>query len=372
MRIQKSYRSKSNPDAEPYVAQVHDETGLLSCNCRGWITKKVGKVRDCTHCRDLVAEFGLTIEVRDEQQFVVSKATPLAVKPAHSQWDSGEERVRAASSFVNPMLASAMPEGRTPAGYSGFAYVMEEKFDGHRIVMAVTLGHVAAWSRGEKPRTLPAHIVEQALQLPEGIYDGELIVPGKHSYDVTAGMNSGSEALVLFDILRVLDVAVTDRAQDERRELLTVAFAHLDVKQSAIRLAAQFVPSMKIVEEIWERGGEGAILKRQASRYQPGFRSADWIKVKKVASARTTIIGFEAGKVGAYSAVKIVDEKGIETTVKTLNNDTMRQMIADPDSFIGRTLVISYQERTPSGKYRHPMWDHVLPAASATTKGSKK
>jgi hypothetical protein len=49
----------------------------------------------------------------------------------------------------------------------------------------------------------------------------------------------------------------------------------------------------------------------------------------------------------------------METTAKTLDNDAMRQMAANPDAFIGKRLVVSYHEKMPSGKLRHIMWDHL-------------
>lgn len=387
--IRESFPSKSNPNQPPYVAQVDESTGLVSCNCRGWINKRVGKPRFCDHCKKLVAMHGLTVEERDGQMFVVApvndadrirnlqeteRAANIAkpLSPGHTVgsgfWDSAEKRAEK-SAFLQPMLAFA--EGKSPDSYSATDWTLEEKFDGHRIVMAVSASKVVAWSRTEKSRTLPTHILAQASKLPDGTYDGELIVPGKHSYDVTAGMNSGTETLVLFDLLAALGQSTTSEPQSLRRAMLEVAFGALDVRQKAIVLTTQQAPSQKAVDAIWKRGGEGAIIKRLSARYQPGFRSADWIKVKKVAAATLVIVGFEPGKVGPYSAVQIRDAEGIETTVKTLDNATMRAIEKNPGSFIGRSLVISYQERTPSGKYRHPMWDHLLDSTSATTKGRK-
>lgn len=364
--IRESFPSKSNPNQPPYVAQVDESTGLVSCNCRGWINKRVGKPRFCDHCKKLVAKYGLTVEERDGQMFVTTTSDPKPVQELAATIARLDARD---SAFLQPMLAFA--EGKSPDSYSATDWTLEEKFDGHRIIMAVASSKVVAWSRTEKSRTLPTHILAQASKLPDGTYDGELIVPGKHSYDVTAGMNSGTETLVLFDLLAALGQSTTSEPQSLRRAMLELAFTALDVRQKAIVLTTQQAPSQKAVDAIWKRGGEGAIIKRLSARYQPGFRSADWIKVKKVAAATLVIVGFEPGKVGPYSAVQIRDAEGIETTVKTLDNATMRAIEKNPSSFIGRSLVISYQERTPSGKYRHPMWDHLLDSTSATTKGRK-
>jgi ATP-dependent DNA ligase len=143
---------------------------------------------------------------------------------------------------------------------------------------------------------------------------------------------------------------------DARRTYLVEIFKTLD-DLTFVKLAESFTPSVKAVEAIWKRGGEGAILKRRLAYYQPGARSRDFIKVKAVATVPMTVLGYEKGKQGPYSTVRVQDADGIETTVKTLDMDALNAFEADPESFIGRTLRIEYQERTPDGLYRHPRWD---------------
>ncbi len=56
---QKVYRtvgvfpSSSDPNKSYEVKE--DQSGELSCNCRGWITKKPGQERTCRHVRDVEA-----------------------------------------------------------------------------------------------------------------------------------------------------------------------------------------------------------------------------------------------------------------------------------------------------------------------------
>jgi hypothetical protein len=52
------------------------------------------------------------------------------------------------------------------------------------------------------------------------------------------------------------------------------------------------------------------------------------------------------------------DGSGVETTVKTLGNTLLRAIMKAPDSYIGRRVVITYQEKTPAGTYRHGIFDH--------------
>lgn len=366
---EQTYRSSSSDKV--YTTRLNDN-GLLSCDCPGWTVKRNGKARDCKHTKQMASDMMLRVEERDGMVYAVAGDAAVRPEGARSaEAPKAAPQVAAADApkaakvtamrergFVEPMLASKMPDGWDADRYDASAFVMEEKYDGHRIVITVSGGEVRAWSRLANARTLPTHIGSLMARMPDGTYDGELIVPGDHSYGVTAGANSGREALVLFDIIEVLGRSITGEAQDQRRRFLEVAFGALD-GAAGVQLSEQHAPSMDTVRAIWARGGEGAIIKSRTATYRPGYRTGDWVKVKAVAQATLTITGYEAGKSGAHSAVTLRDDAGIETTVKTVDNATLRDMAARPDWYIGRRLVISYQERTPSGKYRHPMWDHI-------------
>lgn len=375
-----NFPSSSSPKI--YTVQINPTSGLLSCSCPGWTVKKLGKTRECKHTKAIKVDEALIVTVRDGQEYVTGATDPYPIAQSVTSSALTAKTSDKASQvahygippmtnvpggtiknpgFVNPMLASKMPDGLDASFYETGEWVMEEKYDGHRLIVKIEgrkpIAKISAWSRLGNTRTLPQHLIEVLVDMPNGIYDGELIVPGSHSYDVSAGMNAGIEALVLFDMVEALGQDIKQNTFAERRAFLEAAYEAVTLT-TVISVTQQFTPSTTKVKEIWARGGEGAIIKKLKSKYQPGWRTPDWIKVKKVLAATLTVIGYEDGKNGPYSIVKIRDPLGIETTVKTLDNETMRQIAANPDSFIGKRLVISYQEKMPSGKYRHPCFDH--------------
>lgn len=371
----KQFDFPSSSSPKIYHTLIQDN-GLLSCDCPGWVVKKLNKVRECKHTKKVALDEGLILEERDGQWFVTgtgggpAPTTSIQSTQAPAKVNA-PEIVTPTPGFVTPMLASAMPEGQNADSFKSGDWIMEEKFDGHRIIIRVKRGldagpWVQAWSRLGNSRTLPGHIHDLMTEMPEGVYDGELIVPSaQHSYSVTAGQNSGNEALVLFDMLETEGQSIMKATQEQRRAFLEIAMDALDgtawrlqTSATTISIAQQTAPSMKVVQDIWDRGGEGAILKKLSGKYSPGWRSPDWIKIKAVANATLTIVGFTASKNGPHSIVKLRDDSGIETTVKTLDTAMLRAFAKDPNSYIGKRLVISYQEKMPSGKYRHPMFDH--------------
>lgn len=289
-----------------------------------------------------------------------------------------------ATGFVSPMLASPMPE-RFVVPAPG-TWVAEEKFDGHRIVVAVgdyktdlfSNRSVYAWSRHGVNRLLPLHVRESLALLPDGVYDGELVVPGVRLYvghgegrhassAVTELANIDKLVYQVFDVIELLGTSAVEHPYSYRRALLREMFNGTPNLVPGVQLAQSTPVSSAIevrmlAEGVWARGGEGLIVKRSASPYLPGKRTRDWVKVKQLRSAVLTVVGYlpGRGKVidnGPHATVVLRDDQGCETTVKTLNMKELARLDANPKAYIGRKLRIEFQERTPDGGYRHPRWD---------------
>jgi ATP-dependent DNA ligase len=301
-------------------------------------------------------------------------------------------------SFIHPMNASPLPKNWK---FTRDAWVAERKFDGHRLVAQVGGGPardlftsklVVAWARSGIERKLPEQILRALTVLPDGIYDGELCVPGGRSYGVTELTQTNNLEYVIFDVLELLGHSTVHKTYDERRAFLEEMFTREHINgHSAIKLADSWpISSMddvdRLKEDVWAEDGEGLILKRRAARYQPGKRSKDFIKIKKCDSAVLTVIGFEPskGKImdrGPFGTTVIQDDDGNITTVKTLNDFELDRLEKEDTPGIerhwktvrvvgkgavkmhtnhpavGRKLRIEFQERTPDMSYREPRWD---------------
>lgn len=379
---------ESSSSAAVYTAIIHPTTLASSCDCRGWIFKRGNQPRACKHTKALEAEFskGATPaaiiakanpQVRAQAQAEVEQAVSLVRGRRLITFDDEPEPVAAPAPAavvvpvpaqvaaepthapaIKPMLASAMKEGVTIADFEGdAAWVMEEKYDGHRMLLVVN-GAVRAWSRpgADRPaaeRALPPALLAELSALPKGVYDGELYIPGGTSSDVTRLDRAGDLRFVLFDIAESLGVDVTMHTLERRRKFLALAVLH--VAGERVELAAQHPVTLDRVQAIWSAKGEGAILKRLDSTYKSGFRTPAWVKVKGVDAAVLEIVGFDEGKRGPRSVVVLRDAAGIETKASVRGNAMLAQA---SDAWIGQRLVISYMGRTPTGSYRHPVFDH--------------
>lgn len=358
------FASSSAPGVS-YRVSVSDDGTRLSCNCPGW-TRRVAPdgSRTCKH---------LTM-VR-QQQLLATPTTPrraaarVAAAPAKTMPTvAGRPATGDVNGYVQPMLASPFAAGESLTTYIGNdEWWLEEKFDGHRVIVYCTgPGRgVRAWSRPRDgsvglPRQLPAHVVNVLDVFPTGTYDGELIVPGGHAWNVTEGIHAQSLRLVLFDILMLDGVDLTRHpAAQRRRRLEAIADVLHRQRIASVFVAPAYPVSASQVATIWKAGGEGAILKRRTGIYHPGKRSQDWIKVKRCEQLVCTITGFRAGKSGPFSTVELRLPDGGVTTVKTKDAHWLREFTKNHKQYVGRLLRIEHQG-LHDGVPRHPMFDHLL------------
>ena len=355
---------ESSSSSAKYSTQYDTSTGKGTCNCPGW-TKRA--VRECKHTKLLAKDSG---ECKTPATCGVSHKTQLPADPFQGFREPPA---------VKPMLASAMKADQSLEDFINDEWVWEEKFDGHRLLLVVSKNKtVTGWSRPghERPsaeRKLPQYIVSDAAQLPSGIYDGELRIPGGTSSDVVRLDLQDKLVLTLFDVIEVSGANVTKLPLWQRREMLEIAVAHVKAEYHhncsrpcdgcaprSIGIAEQGSMNLFDVLGIWKRGGEGAILKRKASKYQSGWRTPDWVKIKQIDADELTITGFEEGKMGPQSIFKLRHDDGRETSVKILTNDLLRAVAKSPKSYVGRRVTISYTGLTTTGLFRHPVLDHIL------------
>jgi ATP-dependent DNA ligase len=369
----RTWQIKSSSSSSVYNLALGDD-GRLSCECLGWRTKRGAKPRACKHTNQVADELraqGLFVEQRDDGQYVHEVGdVELSAQLARSAAAVQEARVTVHEAktvlqqvettlvtYHAPMLAVEKPDARSIGDYRPSEWSMEQKFDGQRVTVRVQDGVlVGAWSRGSNERVgnhrnLPLHVQKALSALPDGYYDGELVVPGGRSTDVAALVNRSRLVLVLFDVLELLGVDLKDETYVVRRAALETVKAVL--ADEAVIVASNGEPSQEMYDAIVEAGG-GVMLKRRDSRYKPGIRAEEWVKVKARREAVFELVSFEAGKLGPYAVMKLRHiDTGLECTTKTLNNDWLRR--AERGDFPAGTLFeVEFQSMSATG-FRHPM-----------------
>ncbi|WP_308439207.1 non-homologous end-joining DNA ligase [Cellulomonas chitinilytica] len=196
------------------------------------------------------------------------------------------------------MLATPAPQvGALPRGP---AWAYEVKWDGVRALADTTGTALRLWSRNERDVTPAYPELAGLASVPAAVLDGEIVLlaGGVPSFAALAERMHVRDArraaalarrqpvsYLVFDVLRLDGVDLTDRSYDERRDVLG---------RLALPEHVQLSPTYPDGDDLWqvtrEHGLEGVVAKRRTSTYQAGRRSADWVKSAHVRT-RTAVVG---------------------------------------------------------------------------------
>lgn len=200
---------------------------------------------------------------------------------------------------MRPMLAT--PARWVPVGPE---WVYEVKWDGMRALADVRDGSVRLTSRTERDVTVAFPELEGlATQFEDMLLDGEVVtlVDGVPSFatlaerfhvtnPTRAGILAGSApaTYLVFDLLRLYGVDLTARTLRERRATLE----RLELAGPHWRVPPTFADGPALYAATSEQGLEGVVAKRLTSRYLPGARSDDWLKLAHRRSIAVVIGGW--------------------------------------------------------------------------------
>lgn len=205
--------------------------------------------------------------------------------------------------------AAALPDG---AGWS-----FEFKWDGMRALadarpasVADMPGSVRMHSRnGNDITEAYPEIVSMLSQpgTPDALIDGEIVAfdgAGRPSFEalqrrmhvrgpaVAALVAEVPVSYLMFDVLRLHGVDLLDRPLVERRATLE----RLAQDRAGWVLSPSFDDGPATVAAARDNGLEGVVAKRLVSRYRPGVRTSDWIKLAFKHTQECVVLGWEAGE----------------------------------------------------------------------------
>jgi bifunctional non-homologous end joining protein LigD len=202
-------------------------------------------------------------------------------------------------------VAKAPPQGE--------GWLHEVKYDGYRLLCRLEHGRARLFTRPGKEWTaeLPGLAgAMEALDVRSAWFDGEMValrpdgMPDFHA--LPRAIRGGRGALPLiyhaFDLLYLDGRALLELEVVYRKRILEELVRG---RRDCVRYADHLVGNgPAFFQAVHAAGLEGIVSKRVRSRYRPGVRSRDWVKVKCVHRYVFTVAGI--GKEGA----KLVDEDG--------------------------------------------------------------
>ena len=190
-------------------------------------------------------------------------------------------------SGVLPMLPSAVDESRVESLLSVDGVVMQEKFDGQRVLLIVTAdGGIIGSNRLGFVRPLPNALIEVAELsglLPGSVFDGELV----------------GETYHCFDLLRDGGMDRIGESYERRREAMQIAWQRCVSPLFRVVPTFYFDKKGRALDRLRIANAEGVIFRDLKAPYTAG-RTLSCLKYKFTESATLLVDGHEPAKRSVY------------------------------------------------------------------------
>lgn len=285
------------------------------------------------------------------------------------------------------------------------AFLFEIKWDGVRALLFVDApGSIRIHNRrGTRIDDRYPDLVSAARALPAGIVlDGEIIVTdenGAPSFPRVLEREQGRRGVALECLVRerpacfvAFDVLYAEYAPElahplEARRQRLDSLPIGDAGQAMLVSEGIVGEGKRYFTDVTERGLEGVVAKRLASRYVPGKRSDDWRKIKASRTRACVVIGWLAsgpskndlksllvatdfedglglryvGKVGTGMSTEVRDEllarlRELSRDAPLVHCDERGAQFVEPEIYV----AVRYFEVSENGRLRGPVFEALL------------
>jgi bifunctional non-homologous end joining protein LigD len=207
-------------------------------------------------------------------------------------------------------LARQVPDGE--------GWLFEVKWDGYRALAYVRGSDTTLMSRNDNDLTPRfsniAKEISKAVKSPNAVVDGEVCALDEQGRASFSAMQQGNGPLVFyaFDLLELDGEPLIDLPLTERQARLAKL---LDKRNRTIRLSETFNDGDALYEAAKQQELEGIMAKRADSKYYPGRRSRDWLKIKTHGKQEFIIAGYTHGggrRAGLFGSLILAVREGDE------------------------------------------------------------
>jgi bifunctional non-homologous end joining protein LigD len=202
--------------------------------------------------------------------------------------------------MIEPMLATLVnPKNLKLSG----TWIIEPKYDGERIIAVRYGDKIDLWTRRNIQASYKFPEIVEALKIEvagdKWILDGEMTVKGgfrkllnrnvEDRFKISLLSRKIPATFNIFDILQYEKDDLINRPLMERKSIL--------MKVVHPKKYIEIVPFNEVdrpddqFQNYLKQGYEGAIIKNFYSKYEPGRRSDNWLKIKKGDTVDVYIIG---------------------------------------------------------------------------------
>ncbi len=181
------------------------------------------------------------------------------------------------------------------------AGTFEIKWDGYRIIATVAGSEAELRTRKDQDYTERfanvAKELAKALKTPDCVVDGEVCALDENGRPSFSAMQQGKTGTPIvyfvFDLLEVEGEPIVDLPLVERRKRLEKL---LDKRNKTVRFSESFEDGRALLRAAKQQKLEGIMAKRLESKYLPGKRTRDWLKIKPHGRQEFVIAGYTRGQ----------------------------------------------------------------------------
>jgi bifunctional non-homologous end joining protein LigD len=244
---------------------------------------------------------GLTVRLHGKRLEGTYALVPAHLSGDEKNWLIIRKKDDSASVARTPRRYKPMLATLTDGVPKGENWLYEIKWDGYRIIAAVSGGEPELRSRKDQDYTERFENVSKelvkALKTPDCVVDGEVCALDEEGRPSFSAMQQGKPGTPIvyyvFDLLEVEGEPIIDLPIEERRKRLENL---LDKRNKTVRFSDSFDDGEALFAAAEKQGLEGIMAKRLGSRYLPGKRSRDWLKIKGHGRQEFVIAGYTRGK----------------------------------------------------------------------------
>ena len=281
---------------------------------------------------------------------------------------------------------------QTDEPFDNANWLFEIKWDGYRAITEKNNNDILLYSRnGLDFRNIYPIVADQLKVIKaDGILDGEIVVlneEGKPDFQLLQHYSENQDRPIqyyIFDLLELNGKDTTELPLTDRKELLQKMIPQNEVIKYSDHIyenGKEFFNASK------EKDLEGIMAKKADSKYFPGQRTSEWLKIKHHKTEEAIIAGYTepSGARKYFGALILAAKEGnklkyIGHTGTGFNQESLKEMYDllqplitkkspfdkriktnSPVTWVRPELIceIKYSEVTTGGMFRHPVFLHL-------------
>jgi bifunctional non-homologous end joining protein LigD len=244
---------------------------------------------------------GLTVRLHGKRLDGTYALVPAKLSGDPKNWLIVRKKDDSAPAPRKPRKYAAMAATLSDKVPTGDDWLYEIKWDGYRILATVSGGEPELRTRRDQDYTQRFENVGKelvkALKTPDCVVDGEVCALDEDGRPSFSAMQQGKPGTPIvyyvFDLLEVEGEPVIDLPLEERRKRLEKL---LDKRNRIVRFSEAFDDGEALLAAAEKQGLEGIMAKRLGTRYIPGTRSREWLKIKGHGRQEFVIAGYTRGQ----------------------------------------------------------------------------